>query len=44
MVEDILNWESIFGKSDEFIKQYPTKWTFIENFFDEKLYDELQRH
>ncbi len=40
---EVLNWERIFDKSDEFQSSTPTKWTFIENFFGEELYEGLEK-
>jgi len=38
---DIINWENISKHSTEFTKKTPTKWAFIENFFEEEFYEKL---
>jgi len=40
---DILNWNEVFKKSNNFKEQSPTKWAYIENFFSKELYDALYK-
>ena len=43
MTDEILNWNVIFDKSEEFMKKSPTKWCYIENFFTKDFYDKLEK-
>ena len=37
----IINWDKIFSYSNEFQNNKPCKWTFIEDFFQREVYDQL---
>ena len=37
----IINWEKVFEHSIEFQNREPTKWTFVEEFFDRTFYEKL---
>jgi len=43
MTENILNWNEIHKKSEEFRQHSPTKWVYVENFFAQDLYEELEK-
>lgn len=40
-MNEIINWNSVFAKSQEFQNNSPCKWTFIENFFESSFYEKL---
>tara|TARA_B110000263_G_C15230387_1_gene474319 strand:- start:408 stop:1100 length:693 start_codon:yes stop_codon:yes gene_type:complete len=42
-MEKILNWEEIFQKSSNFKQNNPTKWAYVENFFEGEVYNELYK-
>jgi len=45
---EIINWQNVFKYSLEFQNRKPTRWAFIEEFFDrsfyEKLYNSYPKH
>ena len=41
MLNKIINWEKVFDHSLEFQNRKPTKWTFVEEFFDRTFYEKL---
>lgn len=38
---DIINWEKVFEKSEEFKNNSPFRFTYVENFFNQDFYDKL---
>ena len=38
----IINWENVLKCSTDFKNRNPTKWAFIENFFEEEFYETLR--
>ena len=41
MLTEIINWEKVFEKSNEFKNAKPFKFGFIENIFNTKFYQKL---
>tara|TARA_B110000014_G_C20094928_1_gene573775 strand:- start:555 stop:1208 length:654 start_codon:yes stop_codon:yes gene_type:complete len=39
--ENLVNWENVYQKSDDFKNQQPFKFGFVPNFFNQSFYDEL---
>ena len=40
---DIVNWKNVFDQSSNFQNSGPTKWAFVKDFVDKKIYEELYR-
>ena len=39
--ENLVNWENVYQKSNDFKSQQPFKFGFVPNFFNQPFYDEL---
>ena len=39
--ENLVNWENVYQKSNDFKSQQPFKFGFVPNFFNQSFYDEL---
>ena len=40
---EIINWKNVDSHSDDFKSRKPTKWMFIENFFQKEFYEKLYK-